>query len=176
MKTKVLVGSLIFLIIVNLATLGTYLWLRFKAPHDMPMGTPPAAMMALDSATRERLHGIMMDFRRSMMPVQEELRRAEDSVIVLLQQDPVPTEQVDQLFIRISALRTSISQNAVRHLVQTKSFLTPEQQRHFFRAILDAQPRMRRGEGMGMGPRFGPDQRDGRPFERFAPMKHDSQP
>ena len=52
MKTKVIVGILVLLIVVNLATLGTYLYLRFAEPGEpgsgFRSGGPPPAMMELD--------------------------------------------------------------------------------------------------------------------------------
>ena len=179
MKTKILVGALVFLIVVNLATLGTYLYLRFTAPADPGpefVGGPPGAMLELDASTRERLRNLMMEFRRETMPIQEQVRSAEDSLARLLQQDPVPLDRVDRLFQQIGELRTSVGRLAVRRLVQTKSFLTPEQQHMFFRSVLDQQPRMRPGAGFGRGPRFGPDQRGGAPYRRIPPMEQDSQP
>ncbi len=63
-------------------------------------------------------------------------------------------EVVHRTLRRVADLRAEISAHAVDHLVTTKAFLTPDQQHEFFRAIIEAQPRMR-GEGMmgrGMGP------------------------
>lgn len=177
MKTKILVGALLFLIVLNLATLGTYLYLRFTAPpEDGPpfAGGPPAAMLELDDSTRERLRSLMIEFRREAMPIQEQIRSAEDSLAELLQQDPVPLDQIDGLFTHIANLRTRVGQLAVRRLVQTRSFLTTEQQQIFFRSVLDQQPRMR--PGMGRGPRFRLDPRGGPPFGRIPPMDRDTQP
>lgn len=170
MKTKVLVGILIFLIVVNLATLGTYLYLRFVAPEEPPFGFPgggpPPAMLELDPAARSQLRDLMMDFRREARPLQEQILRAEDSIAILLVQEPVPDETLERLFEQIADLRVSINKMAVRRLVQTKSFLPPEQQRMFFRAIMDARPQMGPRGGFGRGPLIGPDSGRGR---RFGP-------
>jgi uncharacterized membrane protein len=168
MKTKVLVGILILLIIVNLTTLGTYLYLRFVAPGEpapgFPGGGPPPAIMELDPAARSQLRDLMMDFRREARPLQEQILRAEDSIAVLLEQEPVPADAVDRLFERTADLRVSINKMALRRLVQTKSFLPPEQQRLFFRAIMEARPQMGPRGGFGRGPFMGPDSDRGRPF------------
>lgn len=179
MKTKILVGALVFLIVINLATLGTYLFLQFTAPpDDIPSfaGGPPGAMLELDASTRERLRVLMQEFRREAMPIQQRIRNSEDSLARMLQQDPVPLDLVDSLFSRIAELRTAVGQRAVRRLVETKSFLSPEQQQIFFRSVLDQQPRMRPGGGMRQGARFGPGQRGEPPFEHFPPTDRDSQP
>lgn len=180
MKTKVLVGALLFLIVLNLATLGTWLYVRFVGPPEQPrlsVGGPPALMRQLDEATQEKLREVMMSFRDDVMPLQRQVRRAEDSVALLLQQDPVPVKTIHGLLRRIADLRTSVSERAVERLVATKSFLTPEQQRMFFRAVIDAQPRSGRGgEGMGRGPGMGPGFRQGPSFGRSQPMERDPQP
>lgn len=168
MKTKFLVGILVFLIVVNVATLGTYLYLRFIAPQEPDFGSPelgpPPAMMDLDPDAREQLRDVMMEFRQEARPLQEQITQAEDSIALLLAQDPVPTDAMERLFKRIADIRVSINRMAVQRLVQAKSFLTPEQQRVFFRAILEARPRMGPRGGFGRGPLMGPDSGRGRPF------------
>jgi len=167
-KTKFLVGILVFLIVVNVAILGTYLYVRFLAPEDpafgFPGGGPPPVMMDLDPAAREQLRDVMMEFRQEARPLQEQIAQAEDSIALLLGQDPVPTEAMDGLFKRIADIRVSINRMAVQRLVQAKSFLSPEQQRVFFRAILEARPRMGPRGGFGRGPFMGSDSGRGRPF------------
>lgn len=182
MKTKVLVGALLFLIVLNLATLGTWLYVRFMAPPDMPptpVGGPPELMRMLDDSARLRLQSVMISFRNDVMPLQRQARSVEDSIAAFLQLDPVPVDAVRRLLRRAADLRTAISERAVERLVATKKFLTPEQQRMFFRAVLDAQPRgPRAGEGPGRGPGMGmgPGMHQGPPFGRPDPMERDSQP
>lgn len=179
MKTKVLVGSLLFLIVLNLATLGTWLYVRFVAPAEespAPVGGPPELMQEMDEGTRQQLRSVIMEFRQEVMPLQRQVRSAEDSVALLLQQDAVPVEAVRGLLRRVAELRTSISSQAVERLVATKKFLTPEQQRLLFRAIVEAQPRGPRGDGPGPRPGMRPGFRQGPPGGRFGMPERDSQP
>lgn len=155
MKTKVLVGALAFLFILNLATVGTWLYVRWAGPSSestLPVGGPPELMRELDETTRQQLRAVMVDFRREVMPLQHEVRSAEDSIALLLQQDPVSVPSIRIALRRVADLRTEISLRAVERLVATKKFLTPDQQRIFFRAIMDARPRGPRGSGAGMHP------------------------
>jgi uncharacterized membrane protein len=176
MKTKVLVGALLFLIVLNLATLGTWLYVRFVAPPAepvLPMGGPPELMRELNDSTRQQLRAVMMEFRRDVMPLQRQVRAAEDSIALWLQQDPVPVSEVQDVLRRAADLRASISIRAVERLVATKQFLTPEQQRMFFRAIIEAQPRGPRSDGFGARPGAGrrPGFGQGPRPERMGPME-----
>jgi Spy/CpxP family protein refolding chaperone len=179
MKTRLLVGALLFLIVVNLATLGTYLVHQFRQLSDLPMGPGrggPPELAELPQEKRMQVMDLMRSVHTQAMEKEKEIQTVEDSIATLLLNDPVSADRVNTLLRRSAELKYEISSIAVQRLIQAKAFLTPEQQRLLFRAILEARPRMRRQGGFGSGgPPFGPDAREGMPpFGRFGPRDRDS--
>jgi hypothetical protein len=70
-------------------------------------------------------------------------------------------ETVDQNLQELSDIRLQIMQRAIKKMINAKSFLTPEQQRHFFKAMTFSRP------GIHEGGRF-PGRRPPRPdFKKF---------
>lgn len=168
MKTKVLVGILLFLIVVNLSTIGVFVFHMLKGPKEaefmIPEGGRPAGMMApgspmmrLQPEVRERMHKLMMDFREDTRDLQQKIFILEDTTVALLKNDPPPMSRISDNLKQISDLRLLINQKAIHNLLQAKSFLPPVQQDMFFRAIMQARPQMGRyGAGMmGRGPMRG---------------------
>ena len=168
MKTKVLVGILLFLIVVNLSTIGVVVYhtLRGGPPQveGIPFegGRPPGMMggepmMSMQPEVRERMHALMMGFREDVKDTQQKIFVLEDSTVAMLKNDPPPMDRINENLKKLSDLRLSINQKAVHNLLQAKSFLNQEQQEMFFRAIMQARPQMGRtgGGGMGRGPMRG---------------------
>jgi Spy/CpxP family protein refolding chaperone len=175
MKTKVLVGILLFLIIVNLSTIGVFVFHMLRGslePEPMsPEGGRPEGMMApgspmmrLQPEVRERMHKLMVSFREDTRDLQQKIFILEDTTVALLKNDPPPMGRVSDNLKQISDLRLLINQKAIHSLIQAKAFLPPDQQDMFFRAIMQARPQMGRyGVGMmGRGPMWG-RQMPGRP-------------
>lgn len=168
MKTKVLVGILLFLIVVNLSTIGVFVFHMLRGPMEAesmppeggrPMGmmTPESPMMRLQPEVRERMHKLMVSFREDTRDLQQKIFMLEDTTVALLKNDPPPMGRVSENLKQLSDLRLLINQKAVHNLIQAKSFLSPEQQDMFFRAIMQARPQMGRVGGgmMGGGPMWG---------------------
>jgi Spy/CpxP family protein refolding chaperone len=174
MKTKVLVGILLFLIVVNLSTMGVFVYHILRGgppqldaltvdgvrPPGMMGGESP--MMRMQPEVRERMHTLMMKFREDVKETQEKISALEDSTVAMLKNDPPPMDRINENLKKLSDLRLSINQKAVHNLLQAKSFLNPEQQEMFFRAIMQARPQMgRSGAGsMGRGPTWGRQMRE----------------
>jgi Spy/CpxP family protein refolding chaperone len=168
MKTKVLVGILLFLIVVNLSTIGVFVVHMLRGPKEAelmsPEGGRPAGMMApetpmmrLQPEVRERMHKLMMTFREDTRDLQQKIFVLEDTTVALLKNDPPPMGHITDNLKQISDLRLLINQKAIHNLLQAKSFLPPEQQDMFFRAIMQARPQIGRyGAGMmGRGSMWG---------------------
>ena len=169
MKTKVLVGILLFLIVVNLSTIGVFVYHLLRGgppmldavpvdgvrPPGMMGGTSP--MMHMKPEVRERMHALMTGFREEVRETQEKIFVLEDSTVAMLKNDPPPMERINENLRKLADLRLSINQKAVHNLLQAKTFLNSEQQEMFFRAIMQARPQMgRAGSGaMGRGPMRG---------------------
>jgi Spy/CpxP family protein refolding chaperone len=168
MKTKVLVGILLFLIVINLSTIGVFVYHLLKPPPPElePVagnGVPPAGMMGADMPmmrlnpeAREQMHKLMVAFREEIQSYQEQIIALEDSTVALLKNDPPPMSRVNEHLKQLADLRLLINEKAVHNLLQAKKFLAPEEQEMFFRAIMQARPQgMRMGAGMTRSPMRG---------------------
>ena len=175
MKTKVLVGILLFLIVINLSTIGVFVFHMLQGPKEaepMPfeggrpggMMAPESPMMSLQPEVRERMHKLMMSFREETKDLQQKIFALEDTTVALLKNDPPPMSRISDNLKQISDIRLLMNEKAIHNLLQAKSFLPPEQQEMFLRAIMQARPQTGRyGAGMmGRGPMRG-RQMPGRP-------------
>ncbi len=174
MKLKILVGILVFLIVLNLATIGTFLYIHFTKANPppaflAPRMTPESArpmraprLRHLPPEHRERLVGLLEEFRVETSVVRLRMIDLESEAFDLMQLDPVPAARVDSLLREISTTRLEISRIAVRKLIEAKAVLPSEEQRVFFEAILEARPAHRppRGPGHGERPFSGRGHRD----------------
>lgn len=164
MKTKVLVGVLLFLIVVNLASIGTYLYQRYAGPPDGEMGFPrgemgrapfsrvQSPMMHLNAEQRQQMMELFRTFHEETRDLHQKIRALEEQTFDLLQEESVPMEAVDGNLHQLSNLRLEISRRATQNLIKAKSFLSPEQQRMFYGAITQARPGSGPGGPMGGGP------------------------
>ena len=168
MKTKVLVGILLFLIVVNLSTIGVFVYHILLSPpkgREFPMVEgvrPPGAMgaqspmMDVKPEVMEHVHKLMAQFHDDVSSLQQQIFDLEDSTVAMLKNNPPPMDRVNENLKRVSDLRLMINQKAVHNLLAAKSLLPPEHQDMFLRAIIQARPQPgQMGGGMGRGPMWG---------------------
>jgi uncharacterized membrane protein len=164
MKLKILLGVLVFLIVLNLATIGTFLYLHFTRPAPPPfLATEmepesagpmrPPRLRHFPPEQRKELVGLLEEFRNETSALRLRAMDLEGEAFDLMQKDPFPAARVDSLLREISATRLEISRTAVRKLVKAKTILPPEEQRIFFDAILQARPSHGPLHGPGRGER-----------------------
>lgn len=174
MKTKVLVGVLLFLIVINLSTIGVFVYhllrpgpierepLPFEAGPRPGMMGPGSPMTAMKPEVRERMHKLMTGFQEETRDLQQRIVALEDTTVAMLKNDPPPMGRISENLKQLSDLRLLMNEKAVHNLLKAKSFLTQEQQDMFFRAIMQARPQVGRyGGGMGRGPMGGRQMRGG---------------
>lgn len=144
MKMKVLVVILVFLIIVNLATLGSYIYFRFvNHPMGPPLwegGPPPGfhpndPMAELTQEQRTKVISLLRDYEDQTKGQRERIVSLEDDIFKLLDTNPVQQENVAAALKAIADTRFEISRIAVQKLIETKSFLSKKQQRDFYNTI-----------------------------------------
>lgn len=153
MKVKYLVGALVILVIINVATLATFTVLHIQNQRNVGPGPfvgqrmaaerfgrngPPGEM--LSHRERHELRELLMDFREETRPMHDRLREIEQQAIALLREDPVPRAEVDSLLGEVAQTRLEIARAATDRMIEAKSVLSPGQQEFFFRAIVVAQP------------------------------------
>jgi len=152
MKIKILVGILVILIVVNLAALGSFLYMQWRNPPlpEFPrMGQGPRFELNLDKSQRQQLRALLREFRTETKPLNDQIHQLEDEIFELLQEDAADPGGIEDRLKEISALRLEISNRIIAKFYETREFLSPVQQRHFYRSLMQARPGV-----MGPGPRF----------------------
>ncbi len=140
MKMKMLIGVLIFLILINLATIGTFLYVRFSH-HRPPMmpgfddHLPPPPLMNIDEGQREKVMKLMEELQNETTELREKADKLERRTFELMEKTPASEDSIDQNLSALSSVRLELSRRFTMKLLGMKSFLTPEQQRVMFRSI-----------------------------------------
>ncbi len=169
MKLKILVGILIFLIILNLATIGSYIYFQInkpESPHAEDFQPPgpgsgqfgPPPRLQLDQQQRQQLRALLWEFKEDTQSLEEEILQLQGKIFQLMQRESVPEKEIYEKLADIANLRLEISKKATQKLINAKEFLTPVQQEHFYRALImhagpgKPGPHRHRGRGMHRGP------------------------
>ena len=186
MKVKIVVGILVFLIVLNVAALGTFIYYGHFSRPPMPpapvsRGASPERsapgsgpwLRHLPHKERGELFNLLEEFQRETRDLRTRALSLEDEAFGLMQRDPVPTARVDSLLSEISAARLEISRIAARKLIVSRTVLRPEQQRMFFDAILGARPAPREAREPRWGDRRMRGHAGGTDFDSIAPPEMD---
>jgi len=180
-KLKVMIGVLVFLIVLNLATIGTFVYTQWKRsgpeyafpgpmgperPLDERFGSRRGSRsrLRLPDAQRRELHALFDEFLTETAELREHVRDLESQTFALMQRDNVSRPQLDSLLGEIAATRLEISRRAADQLIKSKTHLTPESRKAFYDAILDSRPRMRQGMRQHQG-QPGPEPKTPEPQE-----------
>jgi Spy/CpxP family protein refolding chaperone len=140
MKIKILIGILLFLIILNLAVLGTYVyrqWINpvstqdFQPHHRMFSGNERAKLhsptMRLNSEQRQKMHDLRMHFREAVLPHRREITNLRAQIAQALLSDKIDTAMVYGRLDAIAREEEQIEKATIRMMLQTRQFLTNQQ-------------------------------------------------
>jgi hypothetical protein len=164
-KVKVLIGVLVALIVLNLATIGSFMYWRWRSPRSevtvWPVHSPegrrglgaraerrrenPAFRPSREE--RQQLMALLEEFRSETGELRKKIYEDENRVLSLMQSDNVRRDEVDSLLVEISRSRLEMGRLAVGKLIESKAYLSPQQQHRFFDSIILSRP----GAGMGRG-------------------------
>ncbi len=163
MKLKILIGALIFLIVVNLATLGSYIYFRIQhAPPPLMERFPPFrggpphweehpdVRLNLTPEQRHQLRSLILEFQEESRELRFKKMRDEEKLMELLQADTLDTKVIEQTIHQISEDQFEIRRIAIRKLVKARTFLTPNQQKRFYLSLIRGRGRHHPPPGMGM--------------------------
>ena len=154
MKIKILIGVLVFLILINLATIGSFLWMLkrgkpaerfhrdFSKRHTQAPFAGERPMRQIRPELRNHLRDDFRKLNRETRDLRANIHDLESQAFSLMQQDPVPIERVDSLLEEISRAQLAISKMATRNMIETRSQFTPEEREIFFKALLSSRPDM----------------------------------
>ena len=172
MKVKVLIGVLVFLIVLNLATIGSFVIMRWRADDRGTARIPrapeasriergrdharaPVPPFRPSGEERRQLFALLEEFRADTEELRREMFVLEGRVFELMQRDEVPRAEVDSLLDEIAGVRTEIGRIAIDRLIESKAYLSPDQQQRFFDSILETR------SGKGTGRRWQKERRPG---------------
>lgn len=135
MKPKILIGILLFLIVVNVATIGSFFYFRMQHRPPLDERAPLGALLSTEK--RERLHTLMRGFQEEIHPIRQELQVNEKELYQLLISESPDREMIDQKMNDISRLREEIAQKAIDRMLVAKEFMSEKEQKIFFQHLLE---------------------------------------
>lgn len=153
MKLKLLVGALLFLIVLNLATIGSFLYSQWKQDNRYAAPVPGfhggerphhraerQGFPRFEPESREELRRLLEQLHRETADLREQINDLEIEAFGLLERDPVPRDSLDHVIEQIAGLRLDVNRRAMDKLIESKVHLDPQQQRIFFRMVLGSRP------------------------------------
>jgi len=152
MKLRILIGILVFLIVVNLATIGSFVYMRvtqdrsegvWRVPgmtRESPRAGRRAPRAEFRHEHRKELRKLFSEFHSETQDLRIRIHELQGEAFALMQQEPVAQAQVDSLLEEISILHLEISKAATRKMIESREFMTPEQMKMFFNAIRGPAP------------------------------------
>jgi len=164
MKKNLVILFLAVLTIVNIAALATIAYHRFHPRRPFPpMGQPEAPgsfiKQELDLSEEQAKEFESQDkrFREATKPILDSLEAKRKDLMEEVAAEEPNRDKLDQLTEEIGTLQMALDKNTTMHLLQKKSFLTPDQQKKFFSLFKEGRKRIRglRDEGRGIGERPG---------------------
>lgn len=108
--------------------------------------------LELDKAQRRQLRDLLMEFKSETEPLHNKIRDLEDEIFAMLQEDTLDRGLINEKLEMIAELRLEISKKMIDKFHNTREFLSPIQQKHFFDALMKGRP-----GPMGRGQRFRQD-------------------
>ena len=153
MKVKLLVGALVVLMIMNVAALGSFLFLHLHGDRAPGPGRERLVhrwvARNIPQEDREQLFRTMRSFHQEVQPLVEQTADLEAQLIATMRENPVPRARIDSLLEQISHNRLEIARRATDRMIAMGDSLTPDERGH----MVDALMRFRRGGPGGPGDR-----------------------
>jgi uncharacterized membrane protein len=113
--------------------------------------------MRLDREQRHQLRNLLREFQQENTDIRNEIWELERTTFDLLQQENIPQNQVNENLKKLSDYRLKLMTAAVEKMIKAKSFLNPEQQKHFFDFIMESRPAPTFGREPAGGPPAPPE-------------------
>jgi hypothetical protein len=154
MKIKVISGVLIFSLALNLAVIGTFLYRRvLMTDHDFPpkdrIGgrTKFLKDMDLEDEKRTKLIEVFSEFRKTNKETAIQINALEDQLFETLKGESMDVDRAYLIMDQIGEKKLALGKKALDQFIKAKSFLSPEQQDHFYRMLMKGKPNPRFGKG-----------------------------
>ena len=151
MNLKGLFGILVFIVIVNIVAVDTYLYYNHqKISGTISESVRPAPgtdngenpFPKLNNSQRNEMRNILEEFKKSTGELNGKIRNHDNEIYRLMEADSINRDSIDMHLKEISSLRMEISKIAIARLIETKKILSRDQQEQLFAAILRSRPTM----------------------------------
>jgi len=137
MKVKILIGALVVLMIINVAALGSFLYLHHHARNArQPDRAHRFAIRYVPEKDRAKFFRTARALRQDIGPLADETGALEKDLIHSMGQNPVPRAHVDSLLEQISRNRLEINRKATDRMIAMGDSLTAEERSHMADALL----------------------------------------
>jgi uncharacterized membrane protein len=167
MKERVLIYSVVILVVINIAALGTIIYQRVAHPSwDGPrrggeMGQPPdgQAGFRLGPEQRDKMRESRKMVDSLLAPVHSELRQKRQALFTEMGSSQPDTTKIDQLVTEIGALQVMVQKTMIHHFLEDSKGFAPAQRSAFLKMI-ELRARWQERPMMGEGRGFGHEDRD----------------
>lgn len=154
MKLKILVALLIFLIVVNLATIGSYIYFKVqdkdnwkRRPIDLSGDFrerfPRPPHLDLTPEQRKQLLELRISFADETKELAQEIGNLREEIYQNLNKDTVSWAVIDEKLREIANHRMQIEKIAIQKLIDAKDYLSLPQRDHLYRFLLMEPSSMR---------------------------------
>ena len=138
-KRNILILFLVLLTIVNVAALVTIGYNRFHARRPLrPMGPPEGPMdflrqeLGLSEEQARQFEAHMERFRTDTEPLHDSIATMQAELMSEMTKEEPDSRRLNQLAEEVGALEISLKKRSIRHMLEGKALMTPEQQKRFF--------------------------------------------
>lgn len=157
MKNKWLKVVLIFSLVLNFAVIGTLIYNKITRDQRSWFAPEsefaPFKEMKLDKDQRRIMFELIHDFRSSTREESKQISSLEKELFNAIHTAEFDSAVTSRLIDQISQRRLMQSQKAINYFQKFKKVLSPEQQAHFLRMILEYKPGRGKGHRDGMNDR-----------------------
>ena len=93
------------------------------------------ALLGLSPEQQALISPLARDFHGNLGKLSSEIHEKRNSMISMLEQDPVDMDHVSRIRNEILSIQSTIQQSVFEHILQMKEILNPEQRQVFFKAL-----------------------------------------
>lgn len=137
MKIKILVGALVALMIINIAALGSFLYLHQRAKNaKQPNRAHRFAIKYVPEKDRAKFFHTARELRMDIGPLADSTSALEKDLIASMRQNPVPRAHIDSLLEHISRNRLEINRKATARMIAMGDSLTDDERGRMVDALL----------------------------------------
>jgi Spy/CpxP family protein refolding chaperone len=145
MKSRWIVVVVLLLTVINLAALASFAYHRFFAPRCAPAcpaesrgtGQVLKEQLGLDEDRFARLQALRLQHQLRTVPITAQLAEKRLELTRIVMPAEPDSQQVQRICRQIDSLQSAMQRLVVRHLMEQKLVLSPEQQEKFYALMMN---------------------------------------